>query len=228
MVHGGYYKTAVNLRKAFDVLEDKVKYIVSESDGRRIVITADHGATARAKWTNAEKKYSFENADHEGRCCKISDKAEYSDTANYVVYEDVVKPGTPYLISLNDTSLNNRPRYEDHGGATAEEMLVPVIVAVPGRPEKKKTYQVLGQKLDVTGLDKKVSFVISPPPDGEACVIEADGTRHTLEKEGTLYTAELNSGRGQRITAAVGGAEYTFQTVNKSKKNMEGDDGFDD
>ncbi|MDE7253103.1 MAG: BREX-4 system phosphatase PglZ [Acetatifactor sp.] len=228
VVHGEFYRTALNLRKAFDILESVVKDIIAESEGRKIVITADHGATARAKWTGTKKKYDFSTADHEGRCCKINNKSEYSDTEDYIVYEDEVKPGTPFVISLNETSLYNRPRFEDHGGATAEEMLVPVIVAVPGGNEKKKIYKVLDEKLEVTGLDKKVSFVIIPDPDEEVYVIEADGEKHTLEIEGTHYVVDLKSGREQDISVVVEGTEYKFHTINRSKKNMEGDDGFDD
>ncbi len=228
VVHGEYYRTALNLRKAFDVFEGIVKNIISESDGRRIVVTSDHGATARAKWTDTKKKYSFEDAHHEGRCCEIANKADYSDNNDYIVFEDEVKPGKPYVISLNETSLYNRPRYEDHGGATAEEMLVPVIVAVPGGQTKKKTYKVLDEKLEVTGLDKRISFVIVPDPDAGAYVIESDGVKHTLTVEGTHYVVDLNSGREQDISVFVDGTEYKFHTVNKSKRNMEGDDGFDD
>lgn len=228
VVHGEYYRTALNLRKAFDVIEGIIKDIVSESEGRRIVITADHGATARAKWTDTKKKYSFEDAHHEGRCCEIPNKADFSDTDDYIVFEDEVKPGKPYIISLNETSLYNRPRFEDHGGATAEEILVPVIVAVPGGQTKKKSYKVLDEKLEVTGLDKKVSFVIVPNPDADAYVIEADGEKHTLTLEGMHYVVDLKSGREQDISVVIDGTEYKFHTINKSKKNMEGDDGFDD
>lgn len=228
VVHGEYYRTARNLRKAFNVLEEIIKDIISESYGRRIVITSDHGATARAKWTDAKKKYSFEDAHHEGRCCEISNKADYNDNVDYIIYEDVPKSGKRYVISLNETSLNNKPRFEDHGGATAEEMLVPVIVAVPCDYVKKKTYKVFSEKLEVTGLDKKVSFVIVPDPNAEAYVIEADGEKRTLEVEGAYYVVDLNSGREQDISVVIEGKEYKFHTENKSKKNMEGDDGFDD
>lgn len=230
VVHGDgeYYRTAHNLRKAFDTLDGIIKNIVSESEGKRIVITADHGATARARWTYTQKKYSFDDADHEGRCCKISDKSAYSDTSDYIVFEDETKPGKPYVIALNETSLNNRPKFENHGGATAEEMLVPVIVAVPGGSKKKKAYKVLDEKLEVTGLDKKVSFVIVPDPEQDVYVIEADGEKKALTVEGTHYVVDLNSGREQDISIVIDGTEYKFHTVNKSKKNMEGDDGFDD
>lgn len=227
VIHGEFYKTAVNLRKAFDILEDKIREIVQESAGRKILITADHGATARAKWTETKKKYYFDKADHEGRCCKIDSKNEYTDTEDYIVYEDEGKPGNPYIISLNETSLFNRPKYENHGGATVEEMLVPVIVAGSETGQKKIVYKVVDDKLEVTGLDKKVVFAIIPDPE-EAFVIETDGTKHQLMADSGMYSAELLSGKEQDIKVTISGKEYKFHVVNKAKKNMMEDDGFDD
>ena len=225
---GETYKTSTNLRKAFNILENIVKRIICESEGKTIVITSDHGATARSKWTYPEdKKYSFSDADHEGRCCKIPNKGEFQDTDDYIVYEDTVNPGIAYLISLNEISLNNKPRYENHGGATPEEMLVPVIVAVPCSFDTNRSYKVIDKKLEVSGLDKIVSFVIMPKPNG-VYVEESDGETHTLNMEGDIYSTELKSGKEQDIKVVVDGKEYKFHTENKSKRNMEGDDGFDD
>lgn len=228
VIHGEFYKTSVNLRKAFDILENKIKEIIQESLGKRIVITADHGATARAKWTDAKKKYNFEAADHEGRCCKIDSKDGYEDGDDYIVYEDEGKLDNTYLISLNDTSLYNRPKYENHGGATIEEMLVPVIVAVPQTGQKKIVYRVLDEKLEVSGLDKKVMFTILPKPEEDIYIIEADGTKHLLEEANDKYIAKLSVGKEQDVIVKIANKEYKFHVVNKAKKNMEGDDGFDD
>lgn len=228
VIHGEFYRSAVNLRKAFGILEDKIREIIQEASGKRIVITADHGATARAKWTDTKKKYTFENADHEGRCCKIATKDGYEDTIDYIVYEDEGKPGNPYLISFNETSLFNRPKYENHGGATVEEMLVPVIVAVPKLGQKKPDYRVIDDKLEVSGLDKKVRFAIIPDPEGGIYVTEENGTKHLLEIESGMYVAELSSGKEQDIVVTIANKEHRFHVINKAKKNMEGDDGFDD
>lgn len=228
VIHGDFYRTTTNLRKAFDILQEKIKDITIESVGKRIAITADHGATARARWTDSKKKYNFYEADHEGRCCKVESKTECEDTEDYIVYEDEVKPGTPYVIALNDQSLYNRPKYEDHGGATIEEVLVPVIVAVPHGDGSGITYKVLDDKLEVSGLDKMVSFVIVPDPDEESYVMEADGTKHVLKKSGSTYSAKLQSGKEQKITVIVADKEYHFSTKSRAKKYMEGDDGFDD
>ena len=227
VIHGEFYRSAVNLRKAFDILEAKIKEIVQEASGEKILITADHGATARAKWTETKKKYNFDNADHEGRCCKVASKDDYADTVDYIVYEDEGKPGNTYIISLNETSLYNRPKYENHGGATAEEMLVPVIVARPQTGQKRTVYKVIDDKIEVTGLDKVIRFAIVPAPE-DAYIVEADGTKHPLVSGGGMYSTELTSGKEQDIKVVVPGKEFKFHVTNKAKKNMMEDDGFDD
>lgn len=47
------------------------------------------------------------------------------DDTNYFSY-DFPECGR-YLVSLSHTSLNNKTRREAHGGATPEEVIVPII-----------------------------------------------------------------------------------------------------
>lgn len=228
VIHGEFYRMPNNLRKALSLLEALIERIFEESSGRRIVITADHGATARAKWMDTRKKYNFSESDHEGRCCKIQSKGDYEETDDYIVYEDDGKPGDVYVISINETSLYNRPKYEDHGGATIEEMIVPVIVAAPKREKSYIVYKAHGDKLEVSGLDKVVRFTIIPPPNKEVYLFEKNGTKHVLEKDGKVYSTELSSGVEQDVKLVVGDYKFDFHIMNRSRKNMEGDDGFDD
>ena len=107
-------------------------------------------------------------------------------------------------------------------------MLVPVIVAVPHGTKSSIQYKVIDDKLEVSGLDKMISFAIIPDPEEEAHLIEADGTQHVLKKTGAVYSAKLKLGKEQDITVVVAEKEYKFHTKSRAKKNMEGDDGFDD
>ena len=93
--------------------------------------------------------------------------------------------------------------------------------------QKKVVYKVVDDKLEVTGLDKKVTFAIIPDTE-EAYVIEADGTKHKLVADSGMYSAELSSGKEQDIKVIIASKEYKFHVVNKAKKNMMEDDGFDD
>lgn len=228
VIHGEIYCTSVNLRKAFDMLESKLKEIVQDAAGKRIVITADHGATARARWTDTKKKYDISKADHEGRCYRMTDGDVYQNTDDYIVFEDMERPGTSYVLALNETSLYNKAKYENHGGATIEEILVPVIVAVPQTNVEEVSYKVIAKKLEVRGYDRKVSFAIIPSLEEEVFVIEADKSRHTLKRENGVYSADLLSSKEQDITVEVVKTKYKFRTISIAKKNMMGDDGFDD
>ncbi len=227
VIHGEYYHSIVNIRKALEYLSRIIEQIVSEADGKRIIITADHGATARARWVETKKKYDYSASDHEGRCCKITNKSDYKSTEDYLVYQDEINPEILYLVSMNEVSLYNRPKYEDHGGATPEELIVPVIVAKPESKINKKKYKVFEEKLSVNGLDELVAFTIKPEPES-LYIVEEDGAKHNLVSNGDRYQATLNSGRVQEITLMVDEVEYRFKTENTGKKNMEGDDGFDD
>ena len=81
-------------------------------------------------------------------------------------------------------------------------MLVPVIVAGPETGQKKISYKVVGDKLEVTGLDKKVIFAIIPDPE-EAFVIEFDGIKRKLIADNGMYSVELSSGREQDIKVVI-------------------------
>ena len=92
---------------------------------------------------------------------------------------------------------------------------------------KRLFYKVVDDKLEVTGLDKKVTFAIIPDTE-EAYVIEADGTKHKLVADSGMYSAELSSGKEQDIKVIIASKEYKFHVVNKAREKYDGGGGFDD
>lgn len=225
-IHGEFYRTTKNLRKAFDILDNVIAKIVSNQDGAPFILTADHGATARGKWCNTSKKYNYDKADHEGRCLRLTGESQ-SSTEDYLYYLDSELDASCY-VALREVSLYNCPRYEDHGGATPEEIVVPFIRAVEQDLDDNIEYFVELLSNKVTGLDKRIRFFITPRPNG-GYVIDGDGVRHNLEDEGGKWVTELSSGRTQKVKIYVGDRNYIFDIVNASASNMTGkDDGFDD
>ena len=67
-----------------------------------------------------------------------------------------------------------------------------------------------------------------PDLEEEGYVVESDKTKHVLKKEDGVYVAELMTGKTQDIKVIISNREFEFRTINRAKKNMEGDDGFDD
>lgn len=110
------YQYPKNLIEEIDI----IKNILDNHLCDDLMIISDHGFSAFCSFQ--AKINSFNNDEHEGRCAKVNDILE--DT-NYFSY-DFPECGR-CLVSLNHTSLNNKTRREAHGGATPEEVIVPII-----------------------------------------------------------------------------------------------------
>ena len=223
VIHDEIYSSAHNVQKSLTVLEDIIDSILTEQIDEGFIITADHGATARAKWTRPAKKYNYVNADHEGRCCIVDGKV-VEKNQDYLVYDDEHQ----WMVALKDVSLNNNPKYEDHGGATPEEVIVPYILAIPNvGDEETIEFIITPFKISVDGLDKTVSFKITPKPE-RVELYEEDGRNCEIECSGELWTSQLSSGRQQTITLMVDDNKYLFDVVSNASKMIKEDDGFDD
>ncbi len=110
------YQYPKNLIEEIDIIKD----ILDNHIHDEFTIVSDHGFSAFCSFQT--KINSFDNDEHEGRCAKVDD---ILDDTNYFSY-DFPECGR-YLVSLNHTSLNNKTRREAHGGATPEEVIVPII-----------------------------------------------------------------------------------------------------
>lgn len=110
------YQYPKNLIEEIEIIKD----ILDNHMHDDLTIVSDHGFSAFCSFQT--KINSFDNDEHEGRCAKVD---EILDDTNYFSYDF---PGCGrYLVSLNHSSLNNKTRREAHGGATPEEVIVPII-----------------------------------------------------------------------------------------------------
>lgn len=226
VVHGEIYKTAHSIQKAIAMIEKILSDILSKQGGKPFVISADHGATARSRWTKPKKKYSFKEAHHEGRCCEV-EKGKTDNNEDYITYDD---PNfvNGWRIALKDISLDETPKYEDHGGATVEEVIVPVIFAKAKNDNSKIIYHVFAIKDQVTGLDRRVEFEITPEPQ-KVELIEELGEKHELVFEDGKWVSELSSGIQQKVFVRIDNRDFEFVIKSSRSTMMGGDgDGFDD
>ncbi len=120
-----------------------VKKILDDYLQDELIIVSDHGFSAFCSFQDS-KINSFKD-EHEGRCAKVDD---ILNDSNYFSYD--FKCGR-YVVSLNHISLNNKTRREAHGGATPEEVIVPIIKIYKDNKSIKKS------KLDE--LKKKKGFI---------------------------------------------------------------------
>lgn len=225
VVHGDIYYHALNLERALFVIETLIDRIISVEGEDTFAITADHGSTVGHKLQKKVKKYSFEDAEHDGRCYHNKDKKHIDPTIDYAVYDD--EAGRQWVVALNQQSLCNNSKYATHGGATLEEVLVPVIIAHKGKQDTK-FYRVSVINLKVSGLHKKVEVKISPMPKDDKVRLKAkDGTDTEMAyyNDTKTWIGEVKKGIEQDIEIIVNKQIFKFKTIPPTKM---GDDLFDD
>lgn len=224
-VHGEIYYPVPNLERSLEIIDELVSNIVSIEGDEPFAITADHGSTIGHKICKKEKRYNFENADHAGRCYQRRDGAYVRESDDYLLYQDDFS--RDWIIALNSQSLCNNSIYAVHGGATPEEVVVPVIIVQRGQIINR-TFKVKADSLKVSGLKKTVSFKITPnPKDIPVKLSAADGTDIVLvfNQELKVWEGELTRGIEQDIEVHIADKNYRFRTVPTTRM---GDDLFDD
>jgi len=100
---------------------------------------SDHGFTVFAcnKFQKVHK-FKFEKVRDEGRYAELDPGQKVPHDEDVVVYEDP-ESERKFVLALRHISVSQTPKRESHGGATPEEVLVPVIFA---RVAKKVEYEV--------------------------------------------------------------------------------------
>jgi len=161
------YKHPKCIVEEIDIVKDIINEILDGHD--KIIIVSDHGFTPFAikKYGNKKKYESFET-EHEGRYVWL-EKLDKNIRDNIKENNDFMKdPNDKALVALKYTSLGNVPKREVHGGATPEEVLVPIIVI--SKDKDKIDYEISYNKvillnnlvlyLDMTPHPKYAPYVI--------------------------------------------------------------------
>lgn len=224
VIHGKVYYHVSNLESALTYLKNIVNTIINEVGERAFAIIADHGSTVGHKISKKGKKYDFKTADHDGRCCRLKDNEWANSADDYTIYTS--PSGEKWIMPLTSQSLCNSSKYEVHGGATPEEVIIPVII-VERAIISSVNYKVTPEKLNVSGLDKMISVKVRPMPQGVR-VIAKDGTNCEMryDKNKKEWIAALRRGIAQEINIVIDDKKFAFRTIPSTK--MGGNDGFDD
>ena len=107
--------------KIIDEVLEEIKNSLVNHEAEKIILTSDHGSSRLAVIYGRENKYKMNSAgEHSGRCCPVNEMDEKPNCAaeenGYWVMADYDRFAGGRLASA-----------EVHGGATLEEILVPVI-----------------------------------------------------------------------------------------------------
>ncbi len=132
-------KVPVHLFSELTIIDNELKKIhshIENGDYECAVVIADHGASRLAVIHGEENKSSIaldERAEHSGRCCQVEDDPKIPCAA----FED----GFVILANYSRFKGGRKANVEVHGGATLEEVLVPVIT-ITRKPENIEIYFV--------------------------------------------------------------------------------------
>lgn len=107
--------------KIIDEVIAEIKIALTQQSISKIILTSDHGASRLAVMYGRENKHKMNSAgEYSGRCCPTNELDEKPDCATE-------ENGCWVLANYDRFSGGRLATIEVHGGATLEEILVPVI-----------------------------------------------------------------------------------------------------
>lgn len=199
---GGYFFTdcedPIHIASELQVIERAVEYAATElamHKCKTFVIASDHGASRLAVLRKKEEKYETDTkGEHSGRCCKAFDNCDLE----YKVEENGYFVLTDYGRFKGGRAAN----VEVHGGATLEEVVVPVITL-----QLKKQGGVEIRVLNNLQADRKagtlVSLYISDVERTDNVSIVINGTKYKAKcDDPSHYQLHLHDVKRTKTCAA--------------------------
>lgn len=182
------YKYPQTLIEELKIVKNIAEYISGLGDD--LLIVSDHGFTFVPLFSKS-KRYNFD-AEHEGRCMELKNGEFFTENEDFFVHElERTDEHKRYLIALKTASLSDIPRREVHGGASPEEVLVPIIHATKQRREKEKyEVRIINEQISFRAPELRIS--VSPKPRKQVYV-EYMGKIEKMEfdKENRCYKVML-------------------------------------
>lgn len=215
------------LSSELDILRKTIEKIATKlmnGEYKRAVMISDHGASRLSVLSKSENQWgSASNAEHSGRCCPISEIEEKPSCA-------IEENGYWVLANYDRFKGGRRANVEVHGGATLEEVVIPIIEMVYS-PEEIEI-QLLSKSIKFSRRKKNAALqVFSKMKLDNLCVrisglsgeyegTSSDGQTFTialpeLRKSG-VYTMDVYY-RGNIVTS---GLEFTAQNTDFSEREL--------
>ncbi len=177
------YKYPQDIFKQINKLEEILKNNLMLARNEKVAIISDHGTTALARLKENLKTYNLAEAHHDGRCmCINEDVLEDEDFLIYDSGKSISEKCPKSLVALRYTSLYNRPVREVHGGATPEEVLVPIII-ISKAFITEKAYEIIPTEVKISRREPILFLSITPQPDKNPLLIGSRGVSLGLEYE---------------------------------------------
>lgn len=201
---GGFFytqeKTPVHLIRELEIIEKAIDAAVSSlalHKCKQFVIASDHGASRLAVIKEKENPHQTDTrGEHSGRCCK----AYNEEDREYIIEENGYFVRTDYERYAGSRAAN----VEVHGGATLEEVVVPVITLSLKRSLEVDIRIMNADKLTADRHDGTyVEFYISYVEQKENISVVIDGAKYkAICKNETHYAVWLTDIKRQKKCVA--------------------------
>lgn len=215
---GGFVYTdgsaPIHLYSELKVIERAIDFAATElalHHCKSFVIASDHGASRLAVLHKQEEKYETDTkGEHSGRCCK-----EFSDAElPYAIREN----GYLVLADYGRFKKSRAANVEVHGGASLEEVLVPVITLTL----KKQSDQII-KLLDPDSIQSDrhagttINLYISDVEhSGDVRIVIADKSYAATSKDATHYSVLLDDYKRAKknVSASIYDGEDPIGNIN--------------
>ena len=168
----------------FDIVREAISSVLAKYNGKKIAFVSDHGISYLSQYGSGLNMAGIDS-NHAGRCGRWVDGYAPSD-ASYLVLEDGKK-----MCSLTYDSLSSKTPVGlgAHGGATPEEVLVPVIIV----SNKKNASSYSASLMDsvISAASPVVRYHIKGLSTVDVPYVEYNGVEYILRNIGNcLYESE--------------------------------------
>lgn len=180
--HTGQYPSYII--DELQIVENAISKVLKEYNGKKIAFISDHGITYTAQYGTGLSLAGVES-DHEGRKAIKTNGTPIADN-KYLILDD-----NKTLCSLTEVSLTAKTHtsHGAHGGATPEEVLVPIIIVSPNKNASNFTVNIKKDEVDST--NPVLNFDIRGLSSIDVPTLCYNGATYILTNtDGTIYTSE--------------------------------------
>lgn len=184
-------KTPIYLIKELEIIDDlltKIKASILAGSYNKAIIISDHGASRLAVLHETENIWNMETkGEHSGRCCKIS---EIDDKPDFAIEES----GYWILANYDRFRGSRRANVEVHGGASMEEVAVPII-EITQKASNIEAFIVDESRVLTLGAKEYAIIKIYVGIRSNNISIKLDGNYYNVEEtaEPYIYSIELKN-----------------------------------
>lgn len=195
--HQGDYPYCIE--EELRIIEQVIKNAVQKLElYEQVIITSDHGSSRGAiLWKEISKKVREEaKVERFGRYCIDNESYEK-------IYVDCIDKEEYHIFaSYSRFSIGGNEKSEIHGGATLEEVLVPIIVLSQAPLEEKVVIVPLESEVKLKpGTLPKIKFKVNKKFDQLYAVVDA--RKYVCKKESDYWYFEPEVGRKENYSAKI-------------------------